>query len=112
MTTVNQPASLDRWDIRRAADVDWTPWGAEDNARAKVLGEADGYLVALIEAEAGYRTGAHKHAQPEFLYLLAGAIRNHGTIMQTGDAYAAACGSSHTDFEVLDKSTYLSIFRL
>lgn len=42
------------WDIRRGTDAGWIPWGSTGNARAKVLGEADGYTVTLIEAEPGY----------------------------------------------------------
>jgi hypothetical protein len=32
--------------------------------------------------------------------------------MTAGDAYAAATGSSHTDFETETGATYLSIFKL
>ena len=55
MTTTNEP-SLDRWDIRRGTEVEWTPWGPNNEARVTVLGEADGYTVALIEAPAGYKS--------------------------------------------------------
>lgn len=106
------PPSLDKWDIRHADQIDWIPWGTEGNARAKILAEADGYLVALIQADAGYQTVAHQHAHAEFFYLLDGVIRNQGETMTTGDAYAAAAGSEHTDFQAQAPATYLSIFRL
>ena len=112
MATVSEAPSLDRWDIRHAEDVEWIPWGDKGNARAKILAEADGYMVVLVEAEAGYTGNAHDHAHAEFLYLLAGSIRNQGQLMHTGDAYAAASGSTHTDFEAQAPSTYLLIFRL
>jgi hypothetical protein len=57
---------LYNWDIRHAPDLDWIPWGTQNKARAKVLGEVDGYTVALIQAEACYQTSAHDHAFPEF----------------------------------------------
>jgi len=104
--------SLDGWDIRRAADAEWVAWGERGDARAKVLGSADGYLVALVEAEAGYTGTPHEHAHAEFLYVLAGRLRNQGRSMEAGDAYAAAAGSVHTDFEAEQPSTYLSIFKL
>lgn len=104
--------SLEHWDIRHLAEVEWLPWGSQGNARVKILGEADGYTVALIQAEAGYQTPEHEHAHAEFFYLIDGRIRNQGQQMDTGDGYAAATGSVHTDFQVERPSTYLSIFRL
>lgn len=107
----NHP-SLDGWDIRQALDQDWIPWGSQGNAKAKVLAEADGYTVVLVEADAGYQSGAHEHAHAEFFYLLDGTIRTQGQMITTGAAYAAAAGSTHTDFETQTASTYISIFRL
>jgi hypothetical protein len=103
---------LEGWDIGHAAEVDWTAWGAKGDARAKLLGSGDGYVVALVEAQAGYTGTPHEHDHTEFLFLVAGRLRNQGVVMQAGDAYAAATGSKHTDFEALDASTYLSIFKL
>jgi quercetin dioxygenase-like cupin family protein len=112
LSTTPSTPSLDKWDIRRAAEIDWAPWGDRGNARAKVLGEADGYLVTLVEAEAGYQGSPHEHAHAEFFYLVSGAIRNQGRTMNAGDGYAAATGSTHTDFEVVASATYLLVFRL
>jgi quercetin dioxygenase-like cupin family protein len=82
------------------------------DARAKILGSADGYLVALVEAEAGYQGSPHEHAHAEFLFVVDGQLRNQGQTMVRGDGYAAAAGSVHTDFEAEARSTYLSIFKL
>ena len=42
-------ASLEGWDIQRFDDVEWMPWGgAGADARAKMLGTADGFYLALI----------------------------------------------------------------
>jgi hypothetical protein len=112
MASTDQPVSLDGWDIGRGADVQWAPWGNDGSARVKVLGAAEGYTVALIAAPAGYRTAPHEHTYPEFFYLIEGSIRNQGQILTSGDGYAAAAGSTHTDFEVQTPSTYVSIFRL
>jgi anti-sigma factor ChrR (cupin superfamily) len=89
MATTNEP-SLDRWDIRHGTGVERTPWGPSNEARVKVLGAADGYTVALIEAPAGYRSPAHEHSHAEFFYLLEGTIRNQGQTLTGGDGYAAA----------------------
>ena len=100
------------WAIARTTDVDWVPWGSRGDARAKVLAEADGFHVSLVEAEPGYRGDEHTHAHPEFLYVVAGELQNQGVTMVAGDAYAAAAGSRHTDFATETGATYLSIFRL
>jgi quercetin dioxygenase-like cupin family protein len=104
--------SLAGWVFGNAAETDWVPWGGGDNARAKILGEADGYLVALVEADAGYQGSPHEHAHAEFFYLLQGTVINQGQTMNAGDGFAAAAGSVHTHFEARTPATYLSIFRL
>jgi quercetin dioxygenase-like cupin family protein len=104
--------SLEGWDITRATDAEWVPWGEDGKARAKVLGSADGYLIALVEADAGYVGTPHEHTNAEFSYVLDGRVRNQGTVMERGDAAAAAAGSVHSDFEAEEPSTYLSIFKL
>jgi quercetin dioxygenase-like cupin family protein len=104
--------SLAGWHIGSAEDVDWAPWGEHGNARAKVLAQADSYFVALVEADAGYAGSQHEHEHTEFLYLLDGTLRTQGTTMQAGDAYAAAAGSSHTEFVAETAAKYVSIFRI
>jgi hypothetical protein len=110
-TTTNTEVTLQGWDINHAAEVDWVPWG-EGGARAKILGAADGYFLALVEADAGYRGTPHEHAHAEFFYLLDGDVTNQGTAMTSGDAYAASAGSRHDDFHTDSPARYLSIFKL
>ena len=110
-TGTNQP-SLEGWNITHAEDAEWAPWGEGGKARAKVLGSADGYLVMLVEAQTGYEGSPHQHESAEFFYLVEGRLRNQGQVLGTGDGYAAAAGSVHEDFEALEPSTYLVIFRL
>jgi len=105
-------ALLDGWDMHSQAEIDWTPWGDAGNARAKVLGTGDGYVLAVVEAQAGYRGSPHEHAHTEFLYVVSGSIRNQGRTLGPGDAYVASIGSVHSDFEAEGPSTYLSIFKL
>jgi uncharacterized protein len=104
--------SLDGWDITRVDDAEWVPWGQDGNARAKILGNADGYVVVLVEAEAGYSGTSHRHEHAEFFYLIEGCLRNQGKELARGAGYAAAAGSIHDDFEALEASTYLSVFRV
>jgi hypothetical protein len=105
--------SLDGWDINRFEKTDWVPWGgASGDARAKILGVADGYYLALIEAQPGYRGDAHEHAYPEFLCVLDGELQNQGQPMMPRDGYAAASGSSHADFGTETGATYLLVFKV
>jgi uncharacterized protein len=106
--------SLDGWSIGRADDVEWAPWGSRGDARAKVLADADGYMIVLVEAEPGYRGDPHEHTNAEFAVVLAGRVRTQGQVVSAGDAVAAAAGSWHTDFEALgpDGATYVTIFKL
>ncbi len=103
---------LDRWDIRTDSDAEWIPWGEGGKAKAKILGEADGYTLTVIEADTGYTGTYHEHTHAEFFYLIDGEIRNQGQNMRAGDGYAAAAGSLHSDFKVLSPSKYLIIWRI
>jgi quercetin dioxygenase-like cupin family protein len=100
------------WSINPTATGDWINWGQGGRARAKILATGDGYLVALVEAEAGYVGAPHDHTHTEFGYVLTGTLRNQLQIMGPGGAYVAERGSCHTDFEVRDAATYLTIFKL
>lgn len=104
--------SLDGWDIVRADKTEWVPWGLNGDARAKILGQADGYVVAYVEADAGYSGDPHAHDYTEFSYVIEGAVRNQGEEMTAGDGYAAAAGSTHADFETESGARYIIIFKL
>lgn len=104
--------TLDGWSIGRFDGVEWSPWGSSGNARAKILANGDGYYVALVEAEPGYVGDAHEHAATEFLYVVEGSLRTQGEELARGDAYVAAAGSVHEQFDAPAGATYLSIFKL
>ena len=105
--------SLDGWDIKKAGDEEWMPWtGSAGEARAKILGSADGYFVTLVEAQPGYEGAPHVHAYAEFNYVVDGTVRNQGQTMERGDGYAAAAGSTHTDFATETGATYLVVFKI
>ncbi len=69
------------WDIGSFDAVDWAPWGSSGTARAKVLASADGFYVALVEAEAGYAGDPHQHDHAEFLFVIDGALHTQGREM-------------------------------
>jgi quercetin dioxygenase-like cupin family protein len=104
--------SLEGWDVVRAEKAEWVPWGGAGRARAKILGSADGYVVAMVEAEPGYQGDPHVHDYTEFSYVIEGAVRNQGEEMAAGDGYAAAAGSTHADFATEGGAKYIVIFKL
>jgi quercetin dioxygenase-like cupin family protein len=104
--------SLEGWDIQAAASAEWMPWGTKGNARAKILGSADGYMVTYVEADPGYEGDPHVHGYPEFFYLVEGSLRNQGREMTAGDGYAAAANSTHADFATDTGATYIVIFKI
>ncbi|MGH9229180.1 MAG: cupin domain-containing protein [Acidimicrobiales bacterium] len=77
-----------------------------------MLGSADGYMVTLVEAEAGYERTRHEHSSAEFFYLIDGEVRNQGRTMRKGDGYAAGAGTFHADFATDTGATYVVIFKL
>jgi quercetin dioxygenase-like cupin family protein len=104
---------MDGWNIVRANDSEWLPWsGSAGEARAKILGTADGYTVVFVEAQPGYRGSPHVHTNPEFSYVVEGSVRNQGQQLSAGDGYAAAAGSSHDDFATDTGAAYIVIFRI
>jgi quercetin dioxygenase-like cupin family protein len=109
---VDRTIDLAGWDIHRSAETEWSPWGSAGKARAKMLGNADGYLVMLVEAEPGYEGDPHEHEHAEFFFLVEGTVRNQGRELSAGDGYAAAAGSTHTDFVTETGATYVVIFRI
>ncbi|WP_431037588.1 cupin domain-containing protein [Streptomyces sp. P6-2-1] len=105
--------SLEGWSLVHVDDsVPWIPWGSDGRARARLTARADGYLMALVEAEPGYVTEPHTHAHTEFLYVIEGDCLNQGVPMTTGDVFAAAAGSRHSHFEAVTPVRYLSVFKL
>ncbi|MFF3909735.1 cupin domain-containing protein [Streptomyces sp. NPDC001848] len=107
--------SLEGWDISRLDGNDelpWIPWGSQGKARARIAARADGYHVAIVEAEPGYRTDPHVHEHAEFLYVIEGTLSNQGRTMTTGDVFAAAAGSAHTHFIAETPLRYVSIFKI
>jgi len=44
--------------------------------------------------------------------VIEGTLRNQGKAMSVGDGYAAAAGSTHTDFATDSGATYIVIFKI
>jgi hypothetical protein len=105
--------ALEGWDIVSGHGTDWVPWGGSGaDARAKVLGSGDGYVLVVVEAGAGYVGDPHEHTSAELSYVVSGVVEHQGVPMTGGDGYVAAAGSKHTGFRVLEDATYVIAFKL
>jgi uncharacterized protein len=105
--------SLAGWSVERFDSVEWVPWGSRPGlARAKILGNADGYTIAFVEASPGYEGDPHVHEYPEFLHVIDGTLENQDQTMTKGDSYAAAAQSTHSQFATSTGATYVIVFKL
>lgn len=80
------------WCIGRA-DAEPMPWGDEGRATAQFLAAADGYHLAVIHADAGYRGDPHDHVYAEFTFVVSGTVVTNGHRLDAGDAAAAPAGT-------------------
>ena len=76
---IDNPPSLEDWDIRRDSGVDWIPWGTARDVRGKALVVADDYHVGLVKIDPGYIAAPHGHDYPELLYVRDGSVQNTRT---------------------------------
>lgn len=98
------------WTFTDGGAMDWQP--IAEGARMKVLGIADGKMIATFKFEAGYVGGVHHHEEPEFSYILEGSMVSQGVQMEVGHAYAAQIGTTHDDFRTENGCTLVSVFKI
>jgi quercetin dioxygenase-like cupin family protein len=95
------------------ADLASTPLQhTPDGTPFKLIGAADGFVFVYSELAPGASGAAHRHEAPEFLYVLEGSLRANGIEMKAGHGYAAAPGSSHSEFASDEGAKFLSLFKL
>ena len=98
------------WTFTDSGSVDWQP--IAEKASMKVLGIADGKMIATFKFDAGYVGGVHYHEEPEFSYILEGSMTSQGVHMDAGHAYAAQTGTTHDDFRSENGCTLVSVFKI
>jgi hypothetical protein len=98
------------WTFTDGGAMDWQP--IAEGAGMKVLGIADGKMIATFKFEAGYIGGVHHHEEPEFSYILEGSMMSQGVQMDVGHAYAAQIGTTHDDFRTENGCTLVSVFKI
>jgi len=65
-------AALAGWSFADSNAMEWQPLG--EKIAMKMLGAADGKVIAMFKFEAGYVGGAHHHEEPEFTFVLEGSV--------------------------------------
>ena len=108
--TSTDPAAPAGWTFTDGEAMDWQP--IAEGAGMKVLGIADGKMIATFKFDAGYVGGVHHHEEPEFSYILEGSMVSQGVQMEVGHAYAAQIGTTHDDFRTENGCTLVSVFKI
>lgn len=101
--------ALEGWTFTDSTAMEWQPMA--EGVAMKVLGAADGKLLAMFQFGAGYVGGTHHHEEPEFSYVLDGSVVSNGVRMEAGHAYAAVAGTTHEEFRTDDGCTLVSVFK-
>lgn len=100
--------STEGWTFTDSTAMDWQE--RAPGIAMKMLGVADGRMLAMFRFEAGYVGGVHDHTDAEFTYVLDGSIISNGVRMEAGHAYAVGAGTTHSEFRTDDGCTLVSVF--
>jgi anti-sigma factor ChrR (cupin superfamily) len=100
---------LTGWAFGDAGQVAWQAFG--DDVEMKVLGAADGKVIALFRFAAGWVGRTHFHEDSEFTYILDGDLVSNGVAMAAGHAYAARAGTTHAEHRTENGCTIVSVFK-
>ncbi len=98
------------WAFTDSTAIEWQPMG--EGIAMKMLGSANGRVIAMFKFDAGYVGGTHEHADAEFTYLIEGDLVSNGVSMLPGHAYAAEAGTTHSEFRTVHGATLVSVFAM
>lgn len=102
-------AALPGWVFGDANAMAWQPIG--ERIALKMLGHADGKVIAMFKFDPGYAGGAHSHVESEFTFVMEGSVVSNGVLMKTGQCYAVGAGTEHAEFRSDEGSVVLSVFK-
>ncbi len=98
------------WTFSDQGAMEWQEMGP--GIAMKMLGAANGRVMAMFKFDAGYVGGSHEHGDAEFTYLLDGEMVSNGVQMEAGHAYAAQAGTTHSEFRTDTGATLVSVFQM
>ncbi len=96
------------WTFADSNAMEWQEMAP--GVKMKMMGGADGRVIAMFHFDAGYEGGTHDHTDAEFSYVLDGEIVSNGVTMSAGHAYAAQKGTTHDEFRTERGATLVSVF--
>jgi anti-sigma factor ChrR (cupin superfamily) len=100
---------LKGWHINDVSGGEWRT--DQDGSPFKFIGAADGLVFVLSKLAAGTRGERHVHEGPEFLYVLEGDLQVNGVEMKPGCGYAAATGTTHSEFASREGATFVVVLK-
>jgi len=96
--------------VTSAKEVRWRTSTFAEGIFVKDLGSSDGQAMQLVRFEPGARFPWHKHAGPEFIYVIEGEVVQRGERLGSGCAGIAPAGTEEDDFVSETGATFLIIY--
>jgi quercetin dioxygenase-like cupin family protein len=100
--------STEGWTFADSDALDWVERGP--GVAVKMLGGADGRVIAMFRFAPGYVGAVHEHTDAEFTYVLDGSVVSNGVLMEAGHSYAVGAGTTHSEFRTETGCTVVSVF--
>ncbi len=107
---MSESTAPEGWSFSDSGSMPWQQRG--EGVAMKVLGVADGTMIASFQFQPGYVGGVHEHEQAEFTYILEGSLNSQGVMMYPGHAYAVEPGTTHDQFSTETGCTLVSVFKV
>ena len=92
------------------ASLPWRPSTVVEGVEVKDLGTANGRVMELVRCRPGTAFPTHRHAGPEFIYLLEGEAMQNGQRLSPGWAAVAAAGTIDENFHSETGCVFLIIY--
>jgi len=92
------------------AKMAWRQSQFRDGVSVKDLGTSDGQSMQLVRFEPGVQFPWHRHAGPEFIYVLEGEVTQRGWRLGPGDAGIAPANTEEDDFFSEKEATFVLVY--
>src|SRR5215469_7594706 len=96
--------------VTASAAIPWRKSKFAEGVYVKELGTSDGQAMQLVRCERGARFPWHRHAGPEFIYVIAGEVIQRGKRLGPGDAGIAPAETEEDDFLSETGATFLTVY--
>jgi uncharacterized cupin superfamily protein len=93
-----------------SAEIPWRPSTFAKGVSVKDLGSANGQAMQLVRFEPGTRFPWHRHAGPEFVYVVEGEVIQRGIRLGPGWAGVSAEGTEEADFLSETGAVFLTVY--